>query len=989
MEMIAVPDGDSERRVDPAEWDAAVAAVDGPQIIVGGPGTGKTEFLVRRAAELLARDGIATDSLLILSFGRRGVADLRERIRHTVGSIGDLDVTTFHSYALRLIETYGEALGWDRATQVLTGPEQLALVGELLEQDDPPSWSAAYRGILRTRTFAQELTDFVLRAAEQLLDAEAVAAMERADWRGIPEFLRRYDAELQRRRRLDYGTLLRESVRLMERGAVAVESIPRFVLVDEYQDTTFAQARLMQALTSHHRNLTVAADPYQSVYSFRGARLENVVEFPDTFRRADGSPGTRIVLTTSFRTPAAVLDSAVNVTARRLPGAAGKVVAAPGAGRVDVHVFGQQTEEAEWVADEVERIRVTQGVPLRQLGVLVRSKRRFLPDLSRALERRGIAHDLPDSRLSDHPAVRFVLDLISAAVDWEYPAEQARSLRRILLGPMYHVSLGQLRAIERNSTRLGWADALRAAGIPTLAELIAEPAWAQGMPAARGAWEIWSRVEEADAIAGDATRQDERSAWRSLVQVLDRWNERNPQGTLDDYRRLTESEEFEAQPLLSLRRADTDRLIVTTLHQAKGLEFDTVFICDAVEGVFPDLRPRDSLLGVRHLMDHLPTEPADYTAFRLQEERRLAYTAMTRARARVVWTATSVGSEAGRGVPSRFLPLVAGVATLHELATSPPERGEPVSPREAEAGLRRLASDPTAPAPRRLAAVAALAAGPRWKMRHPLRHVGIAARGRATGLNGSELRLSPSEADGYARCPRRYAIERRLNQAGDSIYARFGSLVHEVLDQVESEAMAQGERHADYPTAMRRLDEIMDPGDFGGEPFAAAWRARAGDGLARLYNMWPSTADPVAIERRVSFDLGDITWRGRIDRIERDAEGVRIVDYKTSKTPVQLAEAAESLQLGFYALAVGADADLGNHGEPVAAEFWYPLAATKKSLTTRALDLRNLPALGQRLIELGEAIAAESWDPGPGDWCERCPFASSCPARPEGGDQFA
>jgi len=414
-----------------------------------------------------------------------------------------------------------------------------------------------------------------------------------------------------------------------------------------------------------------------------------------------------------------------------------------------------------------------------------------------------------------------------------------------------------------------------------------------------------------------------------------------------------------------------------------------VFICDAVEGVFPDLRPRDSLLGVRHLMDHLPTDPADYTAFRLQEERRLAYTAMTRARARVVWTATSVGAETGRGVPSRFLPLVAGVTTLEEVVTRPPDHVQPVSPREAEARLRQLAADPTAPEPRRLTAVAALAAGPRWKMRDPARHAGVATRSSATGLNGTQLRLSPSEADGYARCPRRYAIERKLNQAGDSVYARFGSLVHDVLDHVESEAMAQGKRHSDYPTAVRRLDEIMDPADFGGELFASAWRTRALDGLARLYNMWPSTADPIGIERRVSFDLGDITWRGRIDRIEKDAAGVRIVDYKTSKTAVPVAEAAESLQLGFYALAAGADASLTEHGEPVSAEFWYPLSAAKKNLTTRALDMHNLPSLGQRLIELGDAIAAESWDPTPGDWCERCPFASSCPARAEGGDQFA
>jgi RecB family exonuclease len=201
--------------------------------------------------------------------------------------------------------------------------------------------------------------------------------------------------------------------------------------------------------------------------------------------------------------------------------------------------------------------------------------------------------------------------------------------------------------------------------------------------------------------------------------------------------------------------------------------------------------------------------------------------------------------------------------------------------------------------------------------------------------------------------------------------------------------MALGKRHSDFPTAARLLDEIMDPADFGGEPFAGAWRTRALDGLARLYNMWPSAAAPIGIERRVSFELGDVTWRGRIDRIEKDSDGVRIVDYKTSKNPVQLAEAADSLQLGFYALAVGADPDLAKHGEPVGAEFWYPLSPAKKKLTTRSLAMHNLPSLGQRLIELGDAIAAERWEPAPGDWCERCPFASSCPTRAEGGDQFA
>lgn len=987
--MDATTGAAAEWRIGPDEWDEALAEVDGPQIVVGGPGTGKTEFLVRRATQLLARPDVATSSLLVLSFGRRGVADLRQRISRAVGSVGDLDISTFHSYAIRMVEKHGAGDGWHHTAEVLTGPEQQAVVAQLLASADPAQWSPAYRGILTSHTFAEELTDFVLRAAEQLLSAADIADMDRADWRGIPQFLERYEAELRRRQRLDYGTLLREAVRIVGEEALPPEATPRFILVDEYQDTTLAQAQLLSALCSDGGNLTVAADPYQSVYSFRGARLENVAEFPERFRQADGSPGRRIVLTTSFRTPRAILEAAVNVTSRRLPGAAGRVTPAPGGGRVDVHIFGQQTEEAEWVASEVERVHLSQGIPLNRLGVLVRSKRRFLPDLSRSLERRGIAHDLPDSRLADHPAVRFVLDLIAAAAGDERPADTIRALRRILLGPMYQLPLGELRTIERNAVARGdWSAALRAAGLDKLAALIANPDWAQHQPAADGVWHVWENMDAARDIVSDPERRDERLAWRSLAQVIGRWNARNPEATLVDYRRLTESEDFEAQPLLSFRQPQSDRLTVTTLHQAKGLEFDTVFISDAVEGVFPDLRPRDSLLGVRHLMGHLPTDPAAYTSFRLQEERRLAYTAMTRARSRVVWTATAVGAEAGQGVPSRFLPLVAGVGSIQDIAADAPTAGPPVSPREAEAHLRRAAADPATAAPYRRAAIAALAQGTKWRMRPPLHHSGVAARGPATGLNGDQLRLSPSEADDYARCPRRYAIERRLHQAADSVYARFGSLVHEVLDQVESEAMQRAEIHGDYVAAARRLEQLMDAAEFGGGHYAAAWRRRALVGLARLYSNWPSGGRPIGIERRVEFKLGNTSWRGRIDRVEEDESGLKVVDYKTSKQPISRTEASESLQLGFYALALAADPEMLAHGEPTAAEFWYPLG-TGKTVPTRSLNMNKLEEIGHRLISLADDIAAERWEPRTGEWCERCAFASSCPARAEGGSRFA
>ena len=234
--------------------------------------------------------------------------------------------------------------------------------------------------------------------------------MNRADWRGLPEFLRTYGRALRRVNRIDYGTLIATAVDLIESRATTHPGAATFALVDEYQDTTTAQVRLLQALQRQGSQITAAADPYQSIYSFRGATVENVASFEADFG-SDRTPAIRLLLTTSFRTPAAILDAAVAVTTGDLAGVTGRVVPAPGRGVVEAYRFDQQVEEAEWIAAEVQRLHLVEGIPYRKIGVFVRSKRRLLADLSRALERRHVPHELPGSRLTDHPAVRFLIDL--------------------------------------------------------------------------------------------------------------------------------------------------------------------------------------------------------------------------------------------------------------------------------------------------------------------------------------------------------------------------------------------------------------------------------------------------------------------------------------------------------------------------------------------------------------------------------------------------
>ena len=955
--------------------------------MVGGPGSGKTEFLVRRARYLIEQHGVHPDRILVLSFSRRGAAELRDRIGSGLGSISKISASTFHSFAMRIIEAHGATGDWHRVPTLLTGPEQVDLVSEVLSTEDPAGWPKTFRSILGDRAFADEVADFALRAAERLEDGSSIAARDRADWRGLPGFLTRYRAVLVERGRIDYGTLQAEAVALLDAGEARerLAQTFRYVLVDEYQDTTVAQAALVERV-SVHANVTVAGDPYQSVYSFRGAELSNVANFPSQFVDSNGEPARRLVLTTSFRVPSRILEAAVRITAGAgLPGSAGPMNPAAGEGSVETYCFDQHSDEAEWIASEIQRANLRDRIPYRHIAVLVRSKRRFLPELSRALERRGIPHERPDSRLVDHTAVRPILDLVRAATRTE--PEAAASRRRVLLGPLVGLTLAAGREAERVAAQSGWDAAFASAGVPVeVATLLGDPSWAADIQAAAGFWRVWSTLDAFAEIVGDPSRAEDRKALASFAQALNRLADRDPNASLADYVRTSEAEDFEATPLLEFR-GEGDRVTLTTLHQSKGMSFDIVFIADAREGVLPDLRQRDSLLGARHLSPSHGADDTAYATFRLQEEKRLAYSAMCRAARRVVWTCTSTGPETGEGVPSRFLPRVAG--TDMDTAARPPTRwSEPTTPEEAEAWLRRRIGDPLLPLADRLAALNAITTPAPWRPRHPEVFAGILDRGPDSGLVEDDPTLSASQADSYLHCPRRYAFERRLRvDGGGSAYQELGSVIHSALERAERTAAERGDEHATADEALAALDDEFEPESFGAGAWAEAWRRRAVRIVERLYDLWPGSGPASGLEQKIDFEHVGVRWTGRIDRVERRGDALHIVDYKTGTSHPTVEEGAVSLQLGLYVLGLRETSDAPVLG----GEYWYPAAGMnsgRKSILTRLLDIERLAEVGAALQAAATGIKDELWTATPGSQCERCPVRLVCPEWPEGQEAF-
>ncbi|MPZ51988.1 MAG: AAA family ATPase [Acidimicrobiia bacterium] len=967
-----------------SDWDDIVTSSGGTELILAGPGTGKSEFLVQRAVYLLGESQISPDQLLVMTFSRRAAADLRSRILSGLeGTISDVTATTFHAFASGLLDRHGDHLTEGISYRPMTGPEQQETVHELLESEDPDNWPLTLRGILSSPTLAAEVTDFLTRCRERLLDPPdiEVLAEQHREWRALPNFMRRYDAHLEEKELLDYGLLIRRAIDLLERRPHLVESVTT-VFVDEYQDTSPAQVLLLEKVVAGTKDLTVTADPAQSIYAFRGADPSNVAEFPERF----GSPLSPVVvrnLVKSLRVPASILAGAQRVLGEGV--AAAPVEPADHEGILDIFVFDQETAEADWIAAELERHHRLERIPYSQMAVLTRSSRGFGSGLAWALEGRGIPHDGEDGRLVDHPGVRLITDLVRVTEILSKPgspgarAELEELLRRIVLGPLVGATVGAERELARARHVQDDPGTGPLTGVETLDAIIRNPDWAMSELAADGFWRLWCDLPGLEKLISHPDYLEHRRAWAQLGHTLERARERDSKATLADILTAATPEDFDASVRLTHQRPRLDVVTTTTLHQAKGLEFDVVIIANALEGVFPDPSGRSRPLLRPELLDGNPD--ADFRRSRLGEERRLAYMGTTRARRRAVWTATVAGIDEADRRPSRFLLEVADVDELSELSSPNRPRSPlftPISKREAGVDLRRRVLDPSTPNVERLAAGTLLTE--KWDVSQI---PGVPAPGPDDGIIGDHPTISPSQAQRYLDCPRRYVLERRLGvSGGDLRYARFGQHVHSILEVVEGRARAEGRPHANLEEAIFTAEEEFSNADFGTPVLNRAWLRQAIELLTTLYTDWPGGKDrpPLELEHDVEVDIAGVTWKGRIDRIEDRNGTIVVIDYKTSKS-LAIGETEASLQLGFYILAVESDPRFSGDVE---AEIWAP---RRRSQPIR-YDRKHLDETTDLLGRAVSGIMSEDWTPRPSGDCQRCPVRNSCPVWPEGRGPF-
>jgi superfamily I DNA/RNA helicase/RecB family exonuclease len=1050
--------------VAPPALDAAQRLVAGhsagPLLVLAGPGTGKTTTLVESVVARIEA-GADPERILVLTFGRKAAAELRERITGRLGrTTAEPLARTFHSYAFGILRRIAADHG-EPAPRLLSGPEQDLLIRELLAGDADGhgvGWPEDLRPALRTRGFAAELRDLLLRAYERGVDPVQLDVWGwhhgRGDWCAAARFMEQYadvtelrDASSAGGVAYDPAELIRATVAQLKRDArlLAVERQRcAHVFVDEYQDTDPAQEELLQLLCGGGRFLVAVGDPDQSIYAFRGSDVECIRRFPDRFPTVTKEPAPAVALTVSRRCGPELLAASRRVT-RRLRGPNRHRALAPGPGtppgEVEVHVLGSPSQEAAYVAHRLREAHLLEGVPWSAMAVVVRSTAQQLSTVRRAMVHAGVpvgvaGEELP---LMEQPGVAPLLLVLECALRPDSLDEDAAVA--LLTSPLGGADTLGLRRLRQELRRLAAAagdtrgsGALLVEALQDPAELAgAEERWAlpavkvagliaaaRAAAAAKGStvenvlWAVWTRCglaeqwQQASADGGvrGAAADRDLDAVVALFESAARFVDRLPGAGPEIFLDHIHGQHIAADSLAPA--AEHGEVVrVLTAHAAKGLEWDVVVVAGVQEGLWPDLRLRGSVLGSEDLVDLAAERDlarSGQLTQLLDEERRLFYVAVTRARRRLVVTAVD-GDDGDQ--PSRFLDELdprsgAGIpAPGRSGADSPaPGRSGADSPALGRSGaepralttvprtltlaglvaeLRGVLLDPHAPDPRRRAAAAQLAALAEARVpgADPLHWWGLLPLSDDRPLRGpdEDVKVSPSKVEQFSRCALRWMLEGAGGAGSPSDSQGIGTLVHDVAATVTEPDLARLTAELDAGWASLDLDSAW---------YAAKQRDRALDMVRKLVD-WLK-ANPrrlVAVEREFQVKIGRAWLRGRVDRLEADHDGrLVIVDLKTGGSAPKDAELDEHPQLGVYQLAVERGGFPDDGTESGGASLVQLGTPTKKHKEQRqsALAHSDDPAWAERLVlDTAEGMAGSAFAAVEHQHCRICPVRTSCP----------
>ncbi len=1033
---------------------AAVTHPGGPLLVIAGAGTGKTRTLTTRFAWLVEQ-GTAVDCILALTFSSPAAAEMRERLELILEApYEELNVSTFHAFCVKLLQHEALEAGVDPFFSPVTPADRLALLLERIDEltlrhhhirGNPAPLLASFVSRI------DRLKDEMISAGELLAWAERLPSAtdsERASAAREREFARLYadhDRLLEERGALDFGDLIVRAFRLLhERPHVRERTARRFrhVLVDEYQDTNFAQGMLLRLLVEDHGNVTVVGDDDQAIYRFRGASQKNLIEFAREFPEAE-----TILLERNFRSGRRILDAAGAVVApieermkKKLTGAGG--------GRVRFWRCRSERAQSQAVAAEAEQL-IAGGVAPEEVCVLVRSVKSEGATIASALEERAVPfRTCGAAAYFQRAEVRDLLAWLRALADPNDSGAVVRALSRPPI-ELRSVDVARLTQLARRR-KLDMPSAVAAAlEGPQLSEegrdrarsflrlyRSASNAFHERRPDAfvmRLIERIGLRRQQVFATQADTVERLRNIA--KLPELATAYMRREPQATAREFARyLAAVAESGLREEEAVGQPSTPAVSIMTMHAAKGLEFDHVFVLGLTAGAMPGpFRPRAGDVPDELLKERL--DPETGRGAHEDEMRRLLHVAMTRARKGLV-LAWAEGEPAGTNPrPSPFYEearaaLDAEEEIFEEELFGPAEglhstfrlmRDElldTVARLGGRLGEMRLDTylDVDQAVSRYLELIKVAALIERAKEGQTLdaaltevneilaqcataeqreifaesgldgwlRDTGRDPEERPAGLtNGSEpsldpfiprrgrgLMLSASDIDTYRICPLKYKFARVFRIPQEPT-------IHQRFGIALHQVLERF--HAEGGGPLSRLMELFEVSwrrsGFGGSDDEQQFRERAIDALERYWRLdSESDSEPVWFERSFAFKLGPHLLRGRVDRVDRHPDGsYELIDYKTGRVKTE-DELREDVQLSLYQMGARESWRLRTSAQ----SYFYVLTGERVPVTHSEEELERVKST---VAEIAGGILKQRFEPTPSaEICSFCDYRIICPA---------
>ena len=614
--------------LNPDQLDAVVHT-GGPLLVVAGAGSGKTRVLTHRIAHLIDVEGVHPQRILAITFTNKAAGEMKERVADLVGPVAkNMWVSTFHAACVRMLRAHADLLGYPRSFSIYDQADAQRLTGYVIRDLALDSKRFTPRGVHNVMSKWKN---------ELVFPDDALVTSATPMDRKHAEIYRDYQARLLKAGAMDFDDLLTNVVLLFRQHPDVLNQYQeRFqhILIDEYQDTNTAQNQIVLMLGALHQNVTVVGDQDQSVYRFRGADFRNILQFEDAFPDV-----TTIVLNQNYRSTQIILDAANSVIANNPTRKAKTLWSELGRGEgITRYHADDEGDEAMWVARTAQELHDNQAVNWKEIAVFYRTNAQSRV-VEEALMRYGVPYKVVGgTRFYDRREIKDAMAYLRAVSN---PADEV-SIKRVLNVPKRGVgdtSIAKLDAWARE-TGGGFMDAMRHAVDAGL-----------GGAAGRGVTIFVEMLDSlghmldgspADVLQAALNRSGYMAELEAESSVESAGRLENIGELIGSAREFTRVDEFLEQVSLV---ADTDeldddnRLVMMTLHAAKGLEFPYVFLVGLEEGIFPHVRAQSD-----------PDE--------LEEERRLAYVGITRAQQKLhvshAWSRSLFGSTQ-YNPPSRFL----------------------------------------------------------------------------------------------------------------------------------------------------------------------------------------------------------------------------------------------------------------------------------------------------------------------------------------------